>query len=430
MVARDLTARFRGRASHTRATAGRGRSFAAASAAFVAVGALTLAPTVSAAPAPAPAAAQAGALAQLAPGTLLSSPVEIDPSAAGGALWIPGAARAWKLEYRTSTSGDGPAASTGTVYVPEGQAPEGGWPVVSWAHGTTGLGDSCAPSDTGWSQRDLDYLAHWMGQGYAVVATDYAGLGTPGGMPYLDGKVEAHNVVDMVKAGRNVAGADLSREWVVIGQSQGGGAAITTARYADEYGGPDLDYRGAVGTGVPAYIENIVAIAGPGMPPIALPKGMTAYGLYILAGLDTAHPELGIPSVLTEQGRALLGQAKVQCLGDFEETAVGTVLGSLFTAPLSSLPDFHRVLFDYMKMPEDGFGQPFFIGQGLKDTDIIMPSTLIYAETLRRNGQPLTFRTYPTDHSGTMAASLPDSTPFVRALFDGNPPAPSFGSAE
>ncbi len=401
----------------------------AAAAAVVLAGSVAVASPAAAAPTDAaPAAAAPGSLAAMAPGQLASAPEPVGPSAADGTLWIPGAAHAWKVTYRTTTSGERPALSTGTVYVPAGPAPEGGWPVISWAHGTTGLGDTCAPSAQGWSQRDRDYLAHWMDQGYAVVATDYAGLGTPGGMPYLDGKVEAHNVVDMVKAGRNLPGADLADEWVVIGQSQGGGAAITTARYATGFGGPELDYRGAVGTGVPAYIENIVETAGPGMPPVALPDGLTAYGIYILAGLDTAHPELGIESVLTDRGREMLGLANTQCLHEFEETASGTVLGSLFTAPLSSLPRFHQVLMEYMKMPEDGFGEPFFMGQGLRDIDIILPSTLLYAATLQAGGQPITFRAYPTDHSGTMAASLPDSTPFVRALFDGDPPAPSFGS--
>lgn len=408
---------------------GRGRAARLVTSAAVALGIAVAWTPVQGLVAPAPAVADtpdqaAARIADLTPGTLTS----LEPFDQG--MWIPGTARAWKVAYRTTTANDQPALSTGTVYVPEGPAPEGGWPVVSWAHGTTGLADQCAPSNEGWSDRDMDYLSHWLDQGYAIVATDYAGLGTPGGLAYLDGKVEAHNVVDMVKAGRNIDGADLSDTWVVIGQSQGGGAAITTARYATEYGGDSLDYRGAVGTGVPAYIENIVAIAGPHMPPIALPEGMTAYGLYILAGLDNAHPDLGIPSVLTDRGRELLDLAKEQCLGDFERTAQGTVLGSLFTAPLSSLPDFHRVLFDYMKMPETGFGEPLFIGQGLKDTDIIMPSTLIYAKTLQANGQPLTFRAYPTDHSGAMSASLPDTTPFVRSLFDGDPPAPSFGSAD
>ena len=38
-----------------------------------------------------------------------------------------------------------------------------------------------------------------------------------------------------------------------------------------------------------------------------------------------------------------------------------------------------------------------------------------YVAQLKANREPVDFHTYPTDHNGTMAASLPDSIPFVRA---------------
>ena len=290
-------------------------------------------------------------------------------------FWIPGTATAKRFTYTTSGPGYRDALSTGTVFIPKGAPPLGGWPVLSWAHGTVGLADQCAPSRTGPSERDTRYLATWLEQGYAIVATDYAGLGTEGGMPYLDGEVEAHNVVDIVKAGQNL-GLNLSKTWVTIGQSQGAGAAITTARHATDYG-PDLDYRGAVGTGVPAYIENIVATAGPNMPPIALPKGMTAYGLMILAGLNVSHPELDLPSFLNDRGRDLLDKANTLCLGPFEEYAAGTVLGDIFTRPASDIPNFHALLTDYMGMPESGFDKPFFIGQGLGAEQMYALRTLL-----------------------------------------------------
>lgn len=358
-----------------------------------------------------------------APGTVTAT------SALPQDLWYPGTAHAERVTYWTTGAAGEPALSTGAVFVPEGEAPEGGWPVISWAHGTVGLGDDCAPSlvGPGSRERDFAYLGTWLSEGYAVVASDYAGLGTPGTMPYLDGKAEAHNVVDMVKAGRAVE-PSLSNTWVAIGQSQGGGAAITTARYATEFGGPELDYRGAVGTGVPAYIENIVALAGPGFPPVGLPSGLTAYALYILAGLNAAHPELDIPSLLNDDGRGWLAKAETECYAPFKASLGGLVIGSLFDKPLSTIPNVQGVLTDYMGVPESGYDKPFFMGQGLKDTDIIMPSTLLLGSTLARNGEPVTFKTYPTDHSGTMAASLPDTVPFVRALFDGQTPAPSFGS--
>jgi len=240
------------------------------------------------------------------PGTVVRS------SVLRKSLWIPGTQKAYKLTYVTANTFGQTATSTGTVFIPKGKAPSGGWPVISWAHGTSGIGDSCAPSKVGPAlpERDFAYLGRWMSEGYAIVASDYAGLGTPGQLAYLDGKAAAHNIVDMVKAGRRFtrdrlpASMRLSRAWVTVGQSQGGGASIYTARYATEYGGRGLSYRGAVGTGTPANIEKVMLTMGPKLPPVtALPKGITAYVAYILASLDYARPELGIDGALTDVGR-------------------------------------------------------------------------------------------------------------------------------
>jgi hypothetical protein len=70
-----------------------------------------------------------------------------------------------------------------------------------------------------------------------------------------------------------------------------------------------------------------------------------------------------------------------------------------------------------MAMPEKGFDKPFFIGHGFRDTDVPYTVTLPYVQKLMANGQPLTFKTYDTDHSGTVIQSQADSHPFVRMLF-------------
>lgn len=339
-------------------------------------------------------------------------------------LWIPGASSAEALTYVTTDTFGDKALSTGTMFLPQGTAPEGGWPVISWAHGTSGLGDSCAPSVVGPAAagRDRSYLANWLAQGYAIVASDYAGLGTPGLQAYLDGRSTAHNVVDMVEAGRNHSG-ELSRSWVTIGQSQGAGAAIYTARYATEFGGPDLDYRGAVGTGTPAYIEKLVAVGGPGVPPVALPSGLTAYVSYIVAALRYSHPELGLDGILTPVGQRYAALAETACVSDFEDQLAGVKVGDFFTEPLSSLPNFTAVLDDYMAMPETGFDKPFFMGHGIEDTDVPFPTTAAYAARLAANGQPVTFEPYVADHSGTLLLSQSATIPFVAGLFE-SPPTP------
>jgi hypothetical protein len=338
------------------------------------------------------------------------------------ALWVPGTAHGYRLTYVSRDGSGAQAVTSGEVLLPAGPAPQGGWPVISWAHGTSGLADACAPSRVGPAEkaRDFSYLATWLQQGYAIVGTDYAGLGTPGLPAYLNGASEAHNIVDMVIAARAFtatklpATMHLARKYVIIGQSQGGGAAIYTARYATALGGSQLSYRGAVGTGTPANVEKVLLPLGPGSPPVALPPGITSYIAYIFASLRHVHPELGIDGILTAEGRTYLAMAERQCVNPFEANLDGVAVGDWFTEPVALLPNFAQTLSDYMAMPTSGFDTPFFMANGLSDTDVPFAIVAPYVAQLEANGEPVEFHTYPTDHNGTMAASLPDSIPFVR----------------
>lgn len=384
---------------------------------LAALSAAVLASTLSVTPGPATADTYETTFTAWRPGTVTKSePLRKD-------LWIPrSTSRAWKLTYTTTDSHGDPALSTGTVFIPHGQPPRGGWPVISWAHGLSGLGDDCAPSKVGpvLKHRDWSYLRTWMKQGYAIVASDYVGLGTPGLMPYLDGKASAHSVVDMVTAGRSFTSGlrprmHLARKWMTIGQSQGGGASVYTARYASEYGGPRLDFRGAVGTGTPAYIEDYVMLLGPELPPVTITPDLAAYLTYIIASLRDVHPELGINGILTDKGRKYVAMSETMCDEEFAKAMDGVAVGEFFTAPMASLPDIYPTLKDYMGMPEDGFDTPFFMGHGIADIDVPYAQTERYADVLTANGEPVTFKSYPTDHSGTMKQSLADTIPFVRA---------------
>lgn len=134
------------------------------------------------------------------------------------------AAQAYKLHYRTPDHRGQLAEGTGLLYLPAGAAPAGGWPVVSWAHGTQGIADRCAPSVSGptHAERDGRFLDVFLAQGYAVAAADYQGLGSPGTHAYLHVRTAARNAIDMVKASRQYLGtATLSPRWVSVGYSQG-----------------------------------------------------------------------------------------------------------------------------------------------------------------------------------------------------------------
>jgi len=104
----------------------------------------------------------------------------------------------WRVLYRSVTPQGRTVAVSGTVAIPHGRPPAGGWPVLSWLHGTTGVADACAPSrdtDTGpahdYLQAMQDTVAPGVSRGYAVTRTDYQGLGTDGTHSCLVGAAEA-----------------------------------------------------------------------------------------------------------------------------------------------------------------------------------------------------------------------------------------------
>lgn len=317
------------------------------------------------------------------------------------------------------------AASTAAVFLPTGPAPEGGWPVLAWAHGTVGLGDDCTPSALPRGDRDAAYLNHWLDQGYAIVASDYVGMGTPGLMSYLNGQVSAANVIDSVAAAQSLGsvGASLSSSWAVIGQSQGGGAALHVAHAATERSNElGLDYRGGVATGAPAYVEELVLAGSPSFPPVVLPTGLNVYTAYILAGFREAHPEIDLDSVLSDEGRRIADMAETACYSALADSLDGVGMSRAFTAPINSVPGLEPALRAYMATPTDGYDKPVFVGHGLLDIDVPSPIGLILNSQMWINqfvgsNEQVDVHWYPEDHSGAMVASMADSTPFLRSLF-------------
>src|SRR5512132_723555 len=137
--------------------------------------------------------------------------------------------------YSSRTPQGAKDAISGSVSVPKGKPPKGGWPVITWAHGTTGVADICAPSrdgldpsaNTGETYINGDLNA-WLKAGYAVIRTDYEGLGTPGKHPYLIGTSEGRSVLDIVAAARQLD-PNISKRYLISGHSQGGHAALFAA---------------------------------------------------------------------------------------------------------------------------------------------------------------------------------------------------------
>ena len=162
-----------------------------------------------------------------------------------------------RVVYR-STSGDTgqPTVVSGSVFTPKGPAPAGGWPVIAFGHGTTGIDEPCAPS---LSENLLGFSSIVVGYanlGYAVALPDYEGLGSPGVHPYTDARTAGLNMIDAVRALRHTF-PDVSNRWAAVGGSQGGGAAWAADEQAASYA-PELDLVGAVAYVPAADVAGIV----------------------------------------------------------------------------------------------------------------------------------------------------------------------------
>lgn len=155
----------------------------------------------------------------------------------------PDGAAAYRVLYR-STSPDGqPIAVSGVVIVPNGPVPEGGRPIVAWAHPTTGIVPRCAPSMALFIFQQIAGSRQLLDRGFAIAATDYPGLGTPGPHPYLVGDSEARAVIDSVRVARSFPGVGNGNRYAVWGHSQGGQASLFTGLISRSYA-PELSLVG------------------------------------------------------------------------------------------------------------------------------------------------------------------------------------------
>src|SRR5947209_4137987 len=192
----------------------------------------------------------------------------------GAAIWarrvtggpaLSAAARNELVLYRSVGATGRAVVVSGTVAVPKGRPPKGGWPVVTWGHGTTGIADACAPSRDSASNPAHGLIAYinpllnsFLKRGYAVVRTDYEGLGTPGDHPFLVGRSEGRDMLDIVRAARRLE-PSLGRRVVVAGHSQGGQAALFAASLAKSWT-PELQVRGTLAFAPVSHLSEQVPL--------------------------------------------------------------------------------------------------------------------------------------------------------------------------
>ena len=251
------------------------------------------------------------------PGDLIRtepSRLVLEPSGQLGAIIATGT----RIMYRSTDARGNPIAVTGTYFEPDNPWPGNGpRPLISYAPGTQGQGNQCAPSrmfnqgihySGGWdimfNYEEL-FVATMVARGFAIVMTDYEGLGTPPMHTYVNRLAEGQAVLDAARAAMRLPGTSLDPHGPVAfwGYSQGGGATASAAELAPSYA-PELHIVGTYAGAPVADLKELLPYA----------DGSALVGVvgYAINSAIAAYPEYAetIRSKLSPRGEDMLASCR------------------------------------------------------------------------------------------------------------------------
>jgi pimeloyl-ACP methyl ester carboxylesterase len=319
--------------------------------------------------------------------------------------------------YSSRTPQGAKTAVSGSVSVPKGKPPKGGWPVISWAHGTTGVADICAPSRNSLTNPATGYISYiypdlnaWLRAGYAVLQTDYQGLGTPGKHPYLVGEAEGRSVIDIVNAARKLD-PRISRRFLIAGHSQGGQSALFAAGEAGSWG-RKLKLRGTVAFAPASHLLEQSSL----LPVLTSPSSLTALATLIVDGASTQSSAIDVNKLLSDEVLHFYPLLQSQCLS---QLAASNELGGIPPSHLersgADLSPLNPVL--GAMNPAVRTNPPVMIAQGTADTTVFPVYTDQLKDELVNLGDNVTYKKYDgIDHGGVVTAGEPDALAFFEQM--------------
>ena len=320
---------------------------------------------------------------------------------ANGRVALPSASKTILVLYRSLDPKGKPIAVSGTIDLPKGKAPKGGFKSISWAHGTTGAADICAPSRNAAGNPADGYISYatasydaWVKAGYAVLRTDYEGLGTPGPHPYLIGASEGRSVVEIMLAAHQLY-PKLSKDYLIGGHSQGGQASLFAASLAPKLA-PKLNLKGVFSYAPASHLWDQAQLIG------SLGAGAEALSGVAIMILYSAAREAGVnPStLLTPEIAAKLGLIEEACSAQLAQ-ALGTVQPKDLLKPGVTTASIDAAL--KAMNPNVKIKAPVLILQGLGDSTVFPAFTQALVNELKTSGGKVTYNTFAgLSHSGVV----------------------------
>lgn len=332
-----------------------------------------------------------------------------------------GIARATKVMYASKDRTGTPIAVTGIVIVPKAAywAGNAARPLISYAPGTQGMADRCAPSRqmADGVQYEILGFGGLVTSGYAVAMTDYQGLGTPGSHTYMNRLAQGQAVLDMARAAQRLPGSGLgaSTPLGIMGYSQGGGAAAAAAEIYPSYA-PELKLKGVSAGAVPADLAAVGVNLDGGT--FAAFLGYATVGLAAGYGVD-------VNANLNPAGQQYAKDIEGACVTDL--FAFAGKKSSLYTANGQSLTSYYTQAPWAGILAENKIGNvrptvPVLVSHSTMDDTIPFAVGKAMAKSWCGKGANVYFSpNLSVGHLGGMANHIAESQLFFSARFSGLP---------
>ncbi len=242
--------------------------------------------------------------------------------------------------------------------------------------------------------------------GYAVVATDYAGLGTDFRNASVDMQSNAADVIYSIAAAR-AAVPQLGSKWIAMGESAGGLAALAVAGLESDIRDPG--YLGSIAvSGIADAKEFYEQIAQPNSPePL----------LFLAYGVQTLYPQFQVNQILTREALAPYRQIERDC-------AV-TVSGAVAPANQVLRRDWENNYFVQQFFARNTVGQkpaygPLLIISGYSDPALTTGMTLRAVTRMCKQNDTVLFHQYQgSDFAAVLGDSVRDQLTWIQARFAG-----------
>jgi hypothetical protein len=306
-----------------------------------------------------------------------------------------------RILYHSRTANGEDVAVSAVVLIPDGKPPAGGWPVIAWAHEFRGAARQCAPS----LMKNLGagpILAMYANLGYAVVATDYSGMGVDSGKPVLDMESNALDVIYSVAAAR-AAVKEIGPKWIAVGSFEGALAAVAVSESEVR----DPNYLGSVAiSGVADAQEAYQRFA----------QGSSNRMLLVLTStVKAVYPEFQVSDMLKDTALPAYQRVAQTCGGETEPEFTSGML-----KPGWEDNRFVKEFFRRNTPGQKAAHGPLLLISG--EADGAIPAEMLGKTVARmcKQASRILFLKYPNlDDSGVMGASVADQISWIKARFAG-----------